>query len=163
MPLSATEVRRINFTAAVDSAGGVEPFCKKFEMNPDYVRQLLRGSDGKESSGRNIGSRSARSIEARLGMAENQLDQAPMAAAEMQGAEADDLESVRYVLAALFTTLAFSRPDEVPVVARALKSAPERLQAKGLIPELLGVLEPAPKARRAGARVRAQRPSPASP
>lgn len=147
MPLSAPETRRLNFTAAVDAAGGVEPFCKKFDMNPDYVRQLLRG--GGEASGRNIGNRAARTIEAKLGLDPNALDQPPRSALAAQAppvnVEQDvrtrhEIDELRFAMSALVTALGVSRPDEAAHLIAALQSAPAEFRGRGLLAVLVGAL-----------------------
>lgn len=167
MPISAPETRRMNFTAAVDAAGGVEPFCRQFEMNPDYVRQLLRG--GGQASGRNIGNRAARTIEAKLGLTPNQLDQQPIGArvaetvavykasvapspAQLTRRMENDIDALRYALGALMTGLALTQPGVAAAVEVALKEAPEKFQDTGLLPGLLEALHAGQKASKAAAK-----------
>lgn len=168
MPLSAAEIRRLNFTAAVEAAGGIEPFCRQFEMNPDYARQLLRG--GGHASGRNIGNRAARTIEAKLGLPANQLDQQPIgarvadqvasynaAAAAPTAAQVtrrleNDVDALRYALGALATGLAITQPAAAAAVEVALRQAPEKFQDTGLIPALLEALHSGQKAGQAAGK-----------
>lgn len=155
MGLSASEIRRRNFAAAVESAGGVEPFANRYDMNPDYMPQLMRGG-GPASTGRNIGHRSARNIEAKLWRAPNALDQAldreavkavkkncpPLSTSALVEHE---MSSVRYALGALETELAYSRPVEAKAFEAELREAPASLKEHGFLADLLGILADVPR------------------
>lgn len=172
MGLSAAEVRRHNFAAAVEAAGGVPAFCKKTELNPDYVRQLLNGKDNK--GGRNIGDRAARKIEELLGMGRNWLDQVHgpigmearesrrVAEPDFQTAQTENsLHAIRLALGALFIEMARSRPAEGARVAETIRATiPENYQDRGLLSGLLEALDAGAAATKAApARKRAPRPS----
>lgn len=157
MGLSAAEIRRLNYAQAVAEAGGVPEFVKKYEaydLNPDYVRQLLNGKDVK--GGRNIGARSARKIEAMLGKPENWLDQlhGPMGLEALERApappkpvfqahqQANDIHAIRLAVAALYNHLAATRPDEGTALASGLRETIEEpYQNNGLLQELLSSLD----------------------
>lgn len=165
MPLSAAEIRRLNFAQAVEKAGGVPAFCKKHELNPDYVRQILNGKGQK--SGRNIGDRAARKIEVMLRKEPNWLDQihgpvgveAPLGprpartpSAGFKEAQQDNsMHSVRLALGFLFAELASNRPDEAGRVAEDIRAlVPENFQDRGLMLSLLSALDKGVAARSKG-------------
>lgn len=149
MGFSAAELRRHNFAAAVEKAGGVPAFCRSTELNPDYVRQLLNGKDVK--GGRNIGDRAARKIEALIGKDPNWLDQAhgPVAVAQAPARPPtvprqveNDIDALRLAVGALFTDLASTRPAEGARLAERIRATvPENFQDRGLLFALLEVLD----------------------
>jgi hypothetical protein len=173
MSLSAAEVRRHNFASAVEAAGGVPAFCKKTELNPDYVRQLLNGKDHK--GGRNIGERAARKIEGLIGKERNWLDQvhgpvgvkaaerpAREPQPEFQAAQLENsLHAIRLALGALFVDMARFKPAEGARVAETIRATiPENFQDRGLLAGLLEALDAGTAAAKvAPARKRAPRPS----
>lgn len=149
MAMSCAEIRRRNYAAEVDKAGGVDRFFDKYGTNPDYVRQLLNGKGVK--GGRNIGDRAARKIEKMLNRPENWMDQdhtekRSPALALNQGE--NDVDALRFFAAALTATMAIMRPAEARAVAAAIRlEAPDKFAKNGLLKTLLKVLDKAKKAK----------------
>jgi hypothetical protein len=170
MPLSASEIRRKNFTVLVQNAGGIPKFSEKTELNTDYIRQLLNGKENK--GGRNIGERVARKVETVLSLPKNWLDHVHTEEDE-RGATTDypgknapskvlagvridnDIDAIRHALGAIFTVMGVMRPDEGELVADALRaSVPKKFLHQGLIPDLLEALESGRQAAKEALRAR---------
>lgn len=143
MPKSAAEIRRENFAAEVEKAGGAQKFADLHEGNVDYVRQMLNGKGVK--GGRNIGDRSARRIEGYLKKPKNWLDQDhsdPRSPALVTNQAENDVDALRFFAAALTAAMAAIRPGEGAAVAATLrKKAPKKFVENGLLKELLQVLD----------------------
>jgi hypothetical protein len=173
MPLSAAQIRRKNFAAIVDAAGGPAEFGRDYDMNPDYIRQVLRGKGN--GGGRNIGDRSARKIEALLGKPANWLDQLqpapkrgarrvaepsldealPVSEDQFRRTVSDDIQALRYVVGALFGALSATRPDVAAEAARILRTTtPPEFLDRGLAAGLLEIVDGASAAAQAPRRAR---------
>lgn len=67
MPMSITDTRVANIRALIEEMGSQASFCRRFNLNPTYISQLLNGH-------RTFGERAARKIEAKLGVPPGWLD-----------------------------------------------------------------------------------------
>lgn len=67
MLMSITDTRVANIRALIEEMGSQASFCRRFNLNPTYISQLLNGH-------RTFGERAARKIEAKLGVPPGWLD-----------------------------------------------------------------------------------------
>lgn len=149
MAFSCAEIRRNNFAAEVEKVGGIHEFVEKYGTNVDYVRQLLNGKDTK--GGRNIGDRAARKIEGLLNKPANWMDQdhsEKRSPALIVNQAENDVDALRYFVAALTATMVVTRPAEAVAVAQTIRNkAPKKFVENGLLKELLKGLDVAKKSK----------------
>jgi hypothetical protein len=97
------ETRRLNLKALVGD--DVVGFSEKHELNPDYIRQLLKAG----KSGRTIGEKSAARLEEKIGLKPGELSREHDQDDEMQLRLSERAKR----LLELFESLPSSRQDEV--------------------------------------------------
>lgn len=106
MDMTAKEYRYAHLLLFIDEAGGVDSFAAKVGLSPNYISQLK----GRHSD---IGDRTARNLESKLGLEKGYMDRPP------PGSSADEL---RYLLE--------SMPENA--ILEALSQSLPKLSASGL-------------------------------